>query len=235
VAYGQILRAEVLAIPHHGVLNVHPSLLPRWRGASPIAAPVLAGDTETGVTIMLMDAGMDTGPVLAQRTHPISPRDTTRTLTVALAEEGASLLVETLPGWVDGRIAARPQVNALATVTRPIRKEDGAIRWTAPAIEIWRQVRAYDPWPGAYSVIGSETIHIWAAWPIALDQPVSPGTVIACPAGMPEEAAGAAFAVQTGAGVLAVLEAQRAGRKRLPSADLLRGWPSLLGSVFETA
>jgi methionyl-tRNA formyltransferase len=226
VAYGQILRPEVLAIPPKGVVNVHPSLLPRWRGASPIAGAILAGDAETGVTIMLMDAGMDTGPILSQRRHPISPQDTTGSLTQSLAEAGADLLVDTLPRWLNGEIEGVQQDDSQATTTRLIRKEDGALDWTLAAAELWRRVQAYNPWPGAFSTLGGEQVRFWQAWPVEYASGEAPGTVIAAPSGAPADAR---FAVMGGDGALAVIEAQRAGRKRLTSAEFLRGMPGLIG------
>lgn len=233
VAYGQILRREVLDLPPRGVVNVHPSLLPRWRGASPIAAAILAGDEETGVTIMLMDPGMDTGPLLAREAAPISPEDTTGSLTERLSGLGADLLSRTLPRWLAGEIEPQPQDDSAATATRLIRKEDGAIDWTLPAVDIWRRVRAYNPWPGAHTTLDGEPLHIWRAWPLEDDTTSPPGAVVALddvaraplPAGLPA----APFAVQTGRGLLAVLEIQRAGRRALAAADFLRGMPDLIG------
>ena len=234
VAYGQILRKEVLAIAPRGVLNVHPSLLPRWRGASPIPATILAGDTETGVTIMLMDEGMDTGPIIANTKVHISDRDTTASLTVSLAELGASLLMETLPRWLSGEITPQPQDNAAATVTRTLSKGDGAVDWSQPATEIWRRVRAYNPWPGAYATLAGENVRIWSAWPIdsAANRSVV-GTVVDMPEGSRDDERPAAFAVQTGDGLLAVLELQRSGRNRLSSREFLRGMPGLIGTVLK--
>ena len=229
VAYGQILRRNVLEIPERGVLNVHPSLLPLYRGASPIPAAILAGDDETGVTIMLMDEGMDTGPMLAQRRALISPQDTAGSLAESLAELGAHLLVETLPKWLVGHITPERQDSSAATVTRPLKKQDGAIDWSLPAVEIWRTVRGYNPWPGAHTQLNSELVHIWSAWPIETDSGAGPGVVVTIPPTAPVEATAAAFAVQTGSGLLSVLEAQRSGRKRLPSDELLRGMPDLVG------
>jgi methionyl-tRNA formyltransferase len=228
VAYGQILRPEVLAIAPRGVLNVHPSLLPRWRGASPIPAAILAGDSETGVTIMLMDEGMDTGPMLAQRRTPLSGEDTTASLFASLAEEGASLLAETLPRWLAGEVEPQPQDDALATVSRQITKDDGRIDWSLPAMEIWRRIRAYNPWPAAFTTLSGETISIWQARPLDASSGADPGTVVP----VRGESGSAAFAVQTGNGLLAVLEAQRAGRKRLATEEFLRGMPGLVGSVL---
>ncbi len=237
-AYGQILRRPVLEVPPRGVLNVHPSLLPRHRGPSPIAAAILAGDAETGVTIMLMDEGMDTGPVLAQRSLPVSPFDSAGTLGEKLSHLAAELLLDTLPRWLRGEITPQPQDESRATVTRLLRKEDGAIDWRLPAEEIWRRVRAYDPWPGAYTYLDGEQLHIWAAWPLAGDSGQEPGTVVALSpelaAQVPPQAGRAAFAVQTGAGLLAVLRLQRAGRRPLGSEEFLRGMPGIVGRRLTT-
>ncbi|MEX0683893.1 MAG: methionyl-tRNA formyltransferase [Dehalococcoidia bacterium] len=226
VAYGQLIRPDVLAIPPRGVLNVHPSLLPRWRGASPVAAAILAGDKETGVTIMRMNEGLDSGPIIAQRVTPISADDTTGALTSALAEVGAGLLVETLARWLAGEIEAVPQDESQATVCRQLRKSDGIIDWSLPAEDIWRRVRAYNPWPGAHTFLNGEPFHIWRAQPLAEESVEAPGTVIAT--------SEAPFAVQTGRGLLAVLEAQRAGRRPLPADELLRGMSALIGRRFDS-
>lgn len=233
VAYGQILRQEVLDIAPRGVLNVHPSLLPRWRGASPVAAAILAGDDITGATIMLMDAGMDSGPVLAQRELAVDPMDTAGALAAKLAELGAGLLAQTLPRWLAGEIAPRPQDETRMTTCSLLRKEDGVIDWQAPAVDIWRRVRAYNPWPGASTILDGRLLHIWQAWPIDADRPGEPGMVVSL---SPEERRQLppgpdpdAFAVQTGRGLLAVLQAQRAGRRSLGAGDFLRGLPNLIG------
>ena len=140
VAYGQILRADVLALPRHGTLNVHASLLPKYRGASPVAGALLNGESVTGVTIvMLVDEGLDSGPVLSQRSELILPEDTTATISDRLATAGAELLVETLPDWIDGRLTPIPQDEGPATLTRRIRKEDGEIDWRRPAEQLWHQ------------------------------------------------------------------------------------------------
>jgi methionyl-tRNA formyltransferase len=236
VAYGRILRRKVLNIPPRGVLNVHPSLLPRWRGPSPVQATILAGDEETGVTIMLMDEGMDSGPVLAQQTHAVSPHDTAGSLMDTLAGMGADLLAGTLPRWLSGEIDPVQQDESLATVSSLIRKEDGLIDWNLPAVDIWRRVRAYNPWPGAYTTFEGDLLHIWRAWPVASGGTAEPGTVIGLSADdlgeVPREAGAAGFAVQAGDGLLAVTEVQRAGRRRLPAADFLRGAPGLAGAAL---
>jgi methionyl-tRNA formyltransferase len=234
VAYGQILRQDVLDIPTRGVLNVHASLLPKYRGASPIAAAILAGDDETGVSIMLMDAGMDTGPLLSQRREATSPHDTTGSLSERLSHLGADLLGETLPSWLAGEIEPQPQVNAQATVTRLIHKKDGAIDWTLPAAEIWRRVRAYNPWPGANTALDGEQITIWQSWPLDTQSSQPPGTVITLPSDAPNVAHHAAFAVAAGAGSLEIIELQRSGRRTITGNEFLRGTPGLMGKRFET-
>ena len=150
-AFGQILPAEVLAIPPHGCLNVHASLLPRHRGAAPIAAAILAGDEQTGVTIMLMDEGVDTGPILAQVQTPTGPEDTTLSLGERLAQLGADLLVSTLFQWAAGELEPAPQDESLATYSRLVRKADGRADWRLSAAELARRARAYYPWPGLHT------------------------------------------------------------------------------------
>jgi methionyl-tRNA formyltransferase len=240
VAYGQILRRELLDIPTRGVLNVHPSLLPRHRGASPVPAAILAGDRETGVSVILMDAGMDSGPLLAQRAVPIADADTTGSLTEALAGVAADLLAETLPRWLRGEIEARPQDESLATRAPLLKKEHGEIDWSLPAADLWRRVRAYNPWPGAYTKLDGALLHIWEAWPLFPDggppgpgAAGAPGAIVALseeqgdalPPGVDRQA----FGVATGAGVLAVLVAQRQGKRPLPAGEFLRGMRDFIG------
>jgi methionyl-tRNA formyltransferase len=233
VAYGQILPPEVLEIPTRGVLNVHPSLLPRLRGASPISAAILNGDSETGVSIIRMDPGMDSGPLLAQRSLPIDDSDTTGTLSERLAALAAGLLAETLPRWLAGEIDPQPQDDSLATKAPPLKKEHGRIDWTLPAIDIWRRVRAYNPWPGAQTSLDGEPIRIWQAWPLPAAADADPGAVLALSDeqrdALPPHADPEAFGVATGNGVLAVLSLQRAGRRPLPPGEFLRGAPNLIG------
>ena len=232
VAYGQILRREVLEIPPKGVLNVHPALLPRHRGASPIPAAILAGDLETGVTIILMDPGMDTGPILAQRSLPIDDSDTAGALTEKLADVAADLVAETLPRWLRGEIDPRPQDHQLATKAPLLKKEHGAIDWALPAVDIWRRVRAYNPWPGAYTTMDGGLLRVWQAWPLPGSGAMA-GTVITLNdeqrAGLPPGADEGAFGVQAGDGVLAVLTAQREGRRVLPAGEFLRGMRDFIG------
>lgn len=223
-AYGQILPPEVLAIPPWGCLNVHPSLLPKYRGAAPIAGAILAGEEETGVTIMLMDEGMDTGPILAQRRLMIEPEDTTESLSEKLARLGADLLLETLPLWLRGEIAPQPQDDSQATYTKPIAKEDGLIDWLLPAVEIWRRCRAYYPWPSAYTYWQGKPLKILRAKPIPQWRGFEgPGQVMRLRQGL---------AVATGEGALLLEEVQLAGKRATGAEEFLRGQRGLVGSVL---
>jgi methionyl-tRNA formyltransferase len=233
-AFGVILRQPVLDIPAKGILNVHPSLLPRHRGASPIAAAILAGDEQTGVTIMLMDPGMDTGPILGQRAVPIPPWDTGGSLGERLAEVGAELLLEVLPRWLADELEPQPQDDSLASQCSLLSKEEGAIDWNLPAVDIWRRVRAFNPWPGAFTTLAGQVVLIWEAWPLSVDGEGEPGTVLPLtseqrqmlPSELGQEEA---LAVQTGEGLLAILRLQRAGRRSLTAAEFIRGQRDLFG------
>ncbi len=221
-AFGLILPKAILDLPPYGCLNVHASLLPRWRGAAPIAAAILAGDEMTGVTIMLMDEGVDTGPILAQREEPIHPDDTTATLGERLARLGADLLVETLPRWVRGEIQPRPQNDALATYAPMLRKQDGWIDWTESAVVIERKVRAFQPWPTAMTLWRGKTLKILAARPHPdVSSDASPGTVIPW---------NSRAAVVTGEGVLELVRVQLAGKRPLEIEVFLRGARGFIGS-----
>ena len=222
-AFGQILPPAVLALPAHGCLNVHASLLPRYRGAAPIPATIQAGDAVTGVTLMRMDEGMDTGPILAQAECPIDAEDTTASLTVTLAERGARLLVDVLPGWLGGEVTARPQEGALATYCRPLRKEDGRLDWAAPAAVLDRQVRACNPWPGAYTTWRGQVLKILRARP----RPEwagegEPGTVV-----LLHESLG----VLAGQGLLELIVMQLAGKRPMPAGEFARGQRGLGGEM----
>jgi len=223
-AFGQILKQDVLDLPVHGCLNVHASLLPRWRGAAPIPAAILAGDEVTGVTIMRMDAGLDTGPILAQREEPIRPGDTWATLEARLAQLGAELLVSTLPVYLAGDLLPRPQPEQGVTYAGQLRKEDGLLDWSRPAIELERQVRAFQPWPGAFTTLRGQRLKVVRAVPLAGwrgDAP--PGTVVALDDG-------GAIAVATGEGALYLEEVQLAGRRSMDIAAFLCGQPDCVGS-----
>ena len=201
-AYGAILRPDVLDLPPRGYLNVHASLLPRWRGAWPVGAAILAGDAETGATIMRLDAGMDTGPILARRPTPIRPQDTTASLQERLATLGAELLVEVLPAYLAGRLVPEPQDDRAATYSQMVRKEDGRLDWSRPASELERRVRAMQPWPGAWTVWGDKTLRVLAA--TVLPEP---------PARRPRERRGG-----TGAGGAPRRRGGRRHRRRLAGA-----------------
>jgi methionyl-tRNA formyltransferase len=221
-AYGEILRPQVLAIPPAGVINVHPSLLPKYRGASPIEGTLLAGDQETGVTIMLMDEGMDTGPILAQRSVATELDDSAGLLGERLARLGAELLLETLAPWLDGRIEAQPQDDAQATYTRPISKEDAVIDWALPAIEIWHRVRAYNPRPGARTWWEGVQLNVLRGRPLAeWKGQGGPGRVVQTTSGV---------AVVTGQGALLLEEIQLAGRRTMGAEDFVRGQRQFVGS-----
>uniref|UniRef100_A0A831Z004 Methionyl-tRNA formyltransferase n=1 Tax=candidate division WWE3 bacterium TaxID=2053526 RepID=A0A831Z004_UNCKA len=159
-SYGLIIPAETLAIPARGALNVHPSLLPKYRGASPIQAAILAGDLETGVTIMLMDEQMDHGPILAQERIALAPAETTPSATVKLANLGAELLIRTIPPYLFGKITPLPQDHSQATYTKLITKEDGHINWEQNNAQIERMLRAYHPWPGVWTTVGEMAIQL---------------------------------------------------------------------------
>lgn len=227
VAYGQILPRSVLALPQRGILNVHASLLPRWRGAAPIAAAILAGDRETGVTIMEIVPALDAGPIVAQRAVPVRDEDTTGSLSQRLAQEGAALLIEVLPAWYEGRIQPRPQDEAGVTYAPPLKKEDGLIVWSDPAVQIWRRIRAYNPWPTAYTFLPSgEQLRILEAKPLPEVAEAAPGTVLPAPPAFPPDS----FVIATGEGLLLPTVVQRAGRKAVSAAEFLRGQRGLVGS-----
>ena len=222
-AYGLILPKSVLALPTYGCINVHASLLPAYRGASPITAALLDGRGESGVTIMLMDEGMDTGPALRQIAEPILPADTTASLSERLAEVGAALLVETLPAWLEGTIAPIPQDELPGEVSmcRLIKKEDGQIDWTRPAVHIERMVRAYMPWPAAYSTWRGEIFKVLAAG-VATGR-AEAGRVVTTPQGP---------AVGTGEGLLLLKSVQAAGKKAMPAAAFANGAQGFVGGVL---
>jgi methionyl-tRNA formyltransferase len=220
-AFGMILRAEVLNLPLHGCLNVHASLLPRHRGASPITAAILEGDAVTGCTIMRLDEGMDTGPILAQSTLEIRADDTTAALSARLAQQGADLLAVVLPLWLASEIAAQPQPTSGVTLCRPLRKEQGKVAWGQPAIAIERMARAYQPWPGAFTSWQGQLLKIVRAH-VATGS-AEPGRVIAH---------GEGVAVGTGDGLLALDEVQIAGRRAMAIGEFLRGQRAIVGAVL---
>ena len=226
-AYGQILPLEVLALSKFGCVNIHPSLLPRYRGSSPVSAAILNGDEVTGVTIMLMDSGMDTGPILNQKQVPISSEDTTGSLTQKLARVGAELLMETLPQWIEGKVKPQPQDASLATYTRTVANEDGEIKWSLSAVELWRRVRAYEPWPGSYTWWQGKRLKLNQVVPIGGDKYEAVGKVVDLPPTAP-----AAVGVQTGEGILGLLRVQFEGKREMAAREFIIGHRDFIGSFL---
>ena len=222
-AYGQLIPGAILNLPEHGTLNVHASLLPRWRGASPISAAILHGDHETGVTIMLVDETEDTGDVLRRLATRIDPGEHAGQLSDRLARLGAELLLETIPDWLDDRITPQPQDHARATRARRVRKRQGLIDWTASADEVSRRVRAYTPWPGATTNLGRSSIRITQASSVAEQALGEPGQVVH---------ADETIVVATGDGMLAIERLQRAGKRELSAEEFARGTRDLVGQRF---
>ena len=229
-AYGQILPQPVLDIPRYGCINVHPSLLPRFRGASPVAAAILAGDDFTGVSIMLLDKGLDTGPILARAQISVSAQDTTGSLTAKLSQIGARLLQDVLSRWLRGELTPQPQNEAEATYSSPITKGEGEIDWHLPAIDIWRRVRAFQPWPGCYTGWQGRRIEIIEAVPLPEEGILEVGKVVALtPAA---ERAQASFGICTGDGILGVCQVQLEGKRAMSAAEFLRGQRQFIGAIL---
>jgi methionyl-tRNA formyltransferase len=212
-AFGQILRPMVLDLPKYGSINVHASLLPRWRGAAPIQAAILNGDAETGITIMQMDPGIDTGSTLSQRAVQISAEATAGTLSIKLAEIGADLLLETLPAYLSGELIPRPQEDAEATYAPMIKKEDGLLDFSKPAIDLERMVRAFQPWPGVFTYWHNQILKVIRAH-VVLQQIDTAGKKIIHQA-LP--------AITTGQGILVLDELQLAGRNVQSGKAFLQG------------
>jgi methionyl-tRNA formyltransferase len=223
-AFGQILTQAVLDVPPLQCVNVHFSLLPRHRGASPVAAAILAGDEFTGVSIQLVRVKLDTGPVLASAAVAISPRDNTGTLTGKLAVVGAQLLDEAMVGWLRQEREPRPQDDAQATYIRRIKREEGEIDWRQPAGEIWRQVRAFNPWPGSYTLWRGRQLKVLEAVPVPVNDKPEPGRVVSL------SGSEAAVGVGTDDGVLGILMVQIEGKKAMAAADFLRGQREFIGA-----
>jgi len=225
-AFGQILPQSVLDIPPYQCVNVHFSLLPRHRGASPVAAAILAGDEFTGVSIQLVRRELDTGPVLARAAIPISLQDNTGALTDKLSLVGAHLLLEALSGWLRNEITPRRQNEDEATYFSQIGKEAGEIDWNLPAVEIWRRVRAFHPWPGCYTTWRGKQLKILEAAVLSGEGSSGVGRVAAIPGH--EEGLG----IGTGEGVLSVLRVQLGGKRAMSAAEFLRGQRDFIGAVL---
>jgi methionyl-tRNA formyltransferase len=224
-AYGMILPPAVLKVAPHGAINIHASLLPRWRGAAPIQRALLAGDRETGITIMQMDAGLDTGPVLALHRLAIMPDDDAQSLHDRLAALGAEAIVAALADVAAGRATPLPQPGSGATYARKIAKQESDLDWTRPCAELERKVRALRPAPGARLQMHGETIKVWRARCMARSG--TPGAVL--------ESGGEGILIGCGEGALLVTELQRAGATRLAAADFLRGFALARGELLGAA
>lgn len=218
-AFGQILPKTILDLPRWGCLNVHTSLLPKYRGAAPIQWAILNGDAETGVTIMKMDVGLDTGDILTQRTTPIRDEDNAATLHDRLAQLGAELLVHTIPDYVAGKLQPQPQDAARATHVAKLKKEDGRIDWQQPARAIWNRIRAFTPWPGAFTFLPGQPqpqlLKIWGAEIIS--RPGNAGEIL--------QAEKIGIIIGCGEDALRITSLQREGGRRMSAAEFLAGHP----------
>jgi len=225
-AFGQILPKSILELPRFGCVNVHTSLLPKYRGAAPIQWAILNDEDETGVTIMKMDAGLDTGDILTQRATPIRPDDNAAALHDRLAQIGAELLGQTIPDYVAGKIAPRPQQSELATHAPKIRKADGRIDWRLPARAIWNRVRAFTPWPGAFTPSPAppppQFLKIWQSEVVSQQGP--PGEILS--------ADKAGIVIGCGQDALRILTLQREGGRRMPAPEFLAGHALKPGQRF---
>jgi len=240
VAYGQILPQSILDLPEFGCVNVHASLLPKYRGASPIQSAILNGETETGVTIMKMDAGLDTGEILAQARTPILPGDDSQTLHDRLAQLGAELLAETIPNYAAGKISPKPQPAEGAGYAAKIKKEDGKIDWNEPAEKILNRLRAFTPWPGAFTSWSSSFSLLRSR--DTLKRELQPQLLKIWKAEIVEKSGGAGeilsadkngIVVACGKNALRILELQREGGRRLSAREFLAGNPLKAGWKFE--
>jgi methionyl-tRNA formyltransferase len=228
VAYGRIIPGWMIALPRLGCINLHASLLPKYRGAAPIPWAIIRGERVTGVTTMKIDAGLDTGDILLAREVEISAADTTESLSERLSVLGADLMVDTLQKLEARQIVARPQDDSQATFAPILKKEDGRINWSNTAEEVWRRVRGLRPWPGAFTVFRGKGLHIWSAVPSAGEsvEALEPGTLIAKPRQL---------LVQCGeATLLEITELQLQGRNRMPVREFLNGERLAAGERFES-
>ena len=215
-AFGRILPKTILDLPPRGCVNVHASLLPKYRGAGPIQWSIIRGERETGITTMLMDEGMDTGAILLQEKVPITPDDTAGTLSSKLADVGGRLLIDTLARIHNGTVTPQPQDHRQATMAPLLKKEDGLLDWSLPALELANRVRGLSPWPGAYTYLGKDRWVIWkTAVPDRAAAVVPPGTIV--------DATKEGLVVATGVGVLQIMEFQPANSRRMSAAQYLTG------------
>ncbi len=229
-AYGQLLRQPVLDVPRLGILNVHASLLPRWRGAAPIPAAILAGDRETGATIMLVRLKLDSGPMLTSKRIEIRPDDTAATLTTKIAEVGADLLLPTLAKYAAGELRPQDQDESAATYAPSIKKTDAMIDWTRDSADVvTRKVRAYNPWPVAYSYLDGEPLRILECVALQHRFEDEPGTVFALSGVAEPQLFGAGFGVVAAQGEVGVLSVQPPGGRVMSAADYIRGHKEVIG------
>jgi methionyl-tRNA formyltransferase len=219
-AYGQILPRAVLEIPRIACLNLHASLLPRWRGAAPIQAAIAAGDAKTGITVMYMDEGLDTGDILLQRNIDVLPADTGRSLHDRLATAAPEALLEALELLAKGSAPRTPQNNAVATYASKLKRDDGQLDWSEPAEVIERKIRAFDPWPGAFMKIGGRNLKIFSA--VVVELRGKPGEIL----GDERE-----LVVAAGEGALSLGEVQLEGTRRMTAAEFLRGHAALVSGA----
>jgi methionyl-tRNA formyltransferase len=216
VAYGLLLPPAILAVPRFGCINIHASLLPRWRGAAPIQRAILAGDRETGITIMQMDAGLDTGPILLGRSLPIGADETSASLHDRLASLGADTVVEALDGLASGSLVPRPQPESGATYAAKIDKSECVIDWRRSASQVAAMVRAFNPWPVAQTALDGQTLRIWLARALDDATDAEPGVIVRAQDGE--------LVVATGEGALAVAALQLPGRRVTSATDFLHSW-----------
>ena len=226
-AYGRLLPQAVLALPPNGCLNLHPSLLPRHRGPSPVATAILEGDTVTGVSLMLLDEGMDTGPVIAQQEHGLTGNETAGELTDTLFALGADLLAESLAPWANGHLMARAQDGSAATISRKLERGDGQVDWSLPAETLDRQCRAFAPWPSLYTEWQGKMVKLLETGPLPTNASdgIAAGRVVA-------DADGAGLSVATGRGMLLLRRLQMEGRRAVSGDEFLRGYPEFVGSFL---
>ena len=222
-AFGLLLPRFVLELSPHGCINVHASLLPKYRGAAPIPAAILNGEPETGITLMRMDEGLDTGPMIAQARVPIETDDTTGTLTRKLAELGAQLMAKTLPRWIAGEITPLAQDESQATFAPKLSKEDEQLDWSRPAVELDRRVRALSPKPGTFTTWNGKLLRVLAVQVTGRTSQGAAGTVVRD---------GKDIGMVTGDQVLRLVEIQLEGKRAMSAADFARGQPSFIGSVM---
>ena len=224
-AYGRLVPLDLLKVPEYGFVNVHPSLLPKFRGPSPVVTAILDGVEKTGVTLILLDEGLDSGPILAQEETSIGPNELVDALTMRLFRIGGELLVKTLPRWTGGHLTTEPQDATLATFTRKIVKEDGEVDWTEAATDLYRRFRAFTPWPGLYTRWRGRMIKLLDLVPLPGEAKGEPGTV----EGLADQE-DTGVGVVTGGGLVAVGRLQLEGRRALTAEEFVRGYPDFAGS-----